>query len=158
MSKAEKSKSEGVKRASFVGRIKLSYVFIGLLLLVLGAGAYFGYQEYNNLKKENQKLSDPQEAARQETERIKRQVAMLIDVPKDEDPTIASVVDTSKLSDQAFFKNAQNGDKVLMYAQAKKAILYRPSTNKIIEVAPINIGTDQNSNKPKSTEGTKPDN
>jgi len=30
-----------------------------------------------------------------------------------------------------------------MYSKAKKAILYRPSSNKIIEVAPINIGNNE---------------
>ena len=31
------------------------------------------------------------------------------------------------------------GDKVLIFAEAKKAILYRPSTKKLIEVANINL-------------------
>jgi hypothetical protein len=31
------------------------------------------------------------------------------------------------------------GDKVLIYSRAQKAILYSPSKNKIIEVAPINL-------------------
>lgn len=126
-------------------KLNLSYVLIFILAAVLLGGGYLGYQKIDSLEQEKQQLSDPQEAARLETQRIKEQVAQLIDVPSDEDPTIASVVDASKLSGQAFFANAQNGDKVIMYAQAKKAILYRPSTDKIIEVAPINIGENQNS-------------
>lgn len=49
-------------------------------------------------------------------------------------------MDPEKLRDQPFFANAQRGDKVLIYANAKKAILYNPPSNKIIEVAPVNIG------------------
>ena len=58
-------------------------------------------------------------------------------------PTVATVSDVSKLKNQAFFANAKNGDKVLIYQNAKKAILYRPSSNKIVEFGPINLGAAQ---------------
>lgn len=119
---------------------RLLYIVIGVLVVVVVAGGIFGYSQYTKLQNENKRLSNPQEAAKSETERIKAEVAALIDIPTDEEPTIASVVDASKLSGQAFFVKAQNGDKVIMFQKAKKAILYRPSTKKIIEVAPINIG------------------
>lgn len=160
MSKPYSSSKEALKvpRKSKVRRRGI-YVIIFALVLILGAGGYFAYGKYDGLKKENAriasdnaKLANPQESAKLETERVKASVAKLIDVPQDEDPTIASVVDASKLSEQAFFKNAKNGDKVVMYAQAKKAILYRPDTNKIIEVAPINIG---NNEKPAAPAGTE---
>lgn len=139
MAKTESNSTvKGKQKKTFL--IKKAYVAIVVCLLFLAGGGYLGYDRYNDLKKDNLRLQDPQEAAKDETERIKSEVASLIDVPSDEAPTIASVVDASKLSKQAFFAKAQNGDRVLMYAQAKKAILYRPSTKKIIEVAPINIG------------------
>ena len=62
-------------------------------------------------------------------------------LPTGETPTIATVTDASKLKDQAFFTNAVTGDKVLIYTNAKKAFLYRPSTNKIINIAPVNLGS-----------------
>lgn len=58
-------------------------------------------------------------------------------LPHDETPTVATVSDLHALEDQLFFQNAEFGDKVLMYMQAQKAILYRPSTDLIIEVGPI---------------------
>lgn len=115
-------------------------VIIVLLVGFLIGGGVIGYQKYDALQKENAKLSNPAEAQKVETDQIKAKVAKLIDLPKDEEPTIATVVDASKLKKQDFFKKAMNGDKVLLFAQAKKAILYRESTNKIIEVAPINLG------------------
>ncbi|MBI5357887.1 hypothetical protein HZB74_03515 [Candidatus Saccharibacteria bacterium] len=78
----------------------------------------------------------------------------MVEVPQGEEPTIATVQDVSKLQNQAFFKNAQNGDKVLIYSQAKKAILYRPSTDKIIEVGPVNIGDSQGSQQNSDNTGT----
>lgn len=128
--------------------LKLSYILILILFLIVLGGGAVGYTQYTKLQDENKRLSDPQEAAKSESERIKSEVASLIEVPADEEPTIASVVDSSKLSGQAFFAKAQNGDRVIMYQKAKKAILYRPTTKKIIEVAPINIGDDA---KPKTT-------
>lgn len=58
-------------------------------------------------------------------------------LPPDETPTIATVSDMHALEGQLFFKNAQVGDKVLMYMVSQKAILYRPSSDLIIEVGPI---------------------
>lgn len=59
-------------------------------------------------------------------------------LPQGETPTIATVTDVEKLASQPFFKDAQNGDKVIIYGNAKQAILYRPSIQKIIAVSSIN--------------------
>lgn len=127
------------------------YVIVAALVVVLAVGGYFGYKQYDSLKKENQKLSNPQEAAKAETERIKSEIAALIEVPTDEEPTVATVVDPAKLGNQEFFKKAQKDDRVVIYAKAKKAILYRPSTKKIVEVAPLNIGQTQGTAAPATT-------
>lgn len=92
-----------------------------LIIAVVGGGLVF----YNK-----QKTSvTANEAASLSTE-----VGKLIELPN-ENPTLATVSDVTKLKSQPFFAHAKNGDKVLIYAKAKKAILYRPSENKIIEVA-----------------------
>jgi hypothetical protein len=62
------------------------------------------------------------------------EVGKLMALPNEE-PTIATVSDADKLTDQEFFKKAQDDDKVLIFPKAQKAILYRPSTKQIIEVA-----------------------
>ena len=41
----------------------------------------------------------------------------------------------------SFFSKAKVGDKVIIYTNARKAILYDPVAGKIVEVAPVNIGT-----------------
>ena len=66
-------------------------------------------------------------------------VGKLIVLPKDETPTVATVTNPEKLVDQPFFANAKKGDKVLIFSASKKAILYNPTDNKIVEVGPINV-------------------
>ena len=79
-------------------------------------------------------------------------VSKLVILPPDEQPTIATVADLDKLKDQPFFAKAEVGDKVLVYTKGKKAILYRLSTNQIIELAPLNIGDSQVSSMQNSTQ------
>lgn len=126
------------KKPSFkAGKLPLVIVLAGTLV-VLGGGA-FGYRQYMALRAENQRLANPETAQESEANKLKEQVGKLIELPN-ENPTVATVVDVEKLKSQPFFTSAQNGDRVLIFAEAKKAVLYRPGTNKIVEVAPINIG------------------
>lgn len=91
-----------------------------------------------------------------ETDALIAEVGKLIALPSDEKPTVATVTDASKVKDQPFFANAKNGDKVLIYTTANKAILYRPSENRIIEVGAVNINqTTQASPEPTGTPKTK---
>ena len=66
-------------------------------------------------------------------------VGKLIVLPTGEEPTIATVTDPKALQDQPFFANAEVGDRVLIYQTSKKAILYRPSTNIILNIAPLTV-------------------
>jgi len=107
-------------------------------ILILGGSTYYFYSKYYEAKKQ---MINPQQLVDQQGAEIVSKVSLLMDLPN-EAPTIATVLDASKLQDQVFFKNAKNDDRVLIYTQAKKAVLYRPSTNKIIEVSPLNLGED----------------
>ena len=77
--------------------------------------------------------------ANTEASQLLAEVGKLMVLPENEQPTIATVTDLEKLKDQPFFAKAQVGDKVLIYTSAKKAILYRPTENKIIELAPLSV-------------------
>lgn len=121
------------KKRNLATRLKV----FGVLLLVVCAGvAAAAY--YHSAKELNRLKNSPAVSADQELSQLIEKVGTLMALPT-EKPTIATVEDTKKLAGQAFFKNAQNGDKVLMYAASKKAILYRPSIDKIMEVAYLNI-------------------
>ncbi len=58
-------------------------------------------------------------------------------LPQGEVPTMALITSLDELQGQAFFAKAQVDDIVLMYMEAKKGILWRPSTRQIVEVGPI---------------------
>jgi uncharacterized protein (UPF0333 family) len=67
-----------------------------------------------------------------------QRLSKLIVLPS-EKPTIATVKDTTKLTGQSFYKDATDGDILFVYSANHKAILYRPSTNMIINVSPVNV-------------------
>lgn len=117
----------------------LGLVLLTLVVLILVAVSAFLAWKYNDARKEVKRLQNPQVAVKRESDELNGKVGQLIDLPK-EQPTIATVSDVSKLKGQAFFAKAENGDKVLIFPNARRAVLYRPSTNKVIEYAPINIG------------------
>ena len=104
-----------------------------LVVVALGAAVYF-YVQLNQLRE------DPQKVAQEEAKTLVTKVGKLIVLPEGEEPTVATVTDPNLLQDQPFFANAKAGDKVLIYTNARKAILYNPEENKIVEVAPVNIG------------------
>jgi hypothetical protein len=118
-----------------------------VLILILGAGgtaAYF-YKKYSTVKNTEANV------AKVESDATVAAVGKLIMLPADEEPTVATVTDPSKLQNQTFFAHAKVGDKVLLYVKAKKAILYDPSANKLVEVAPLNL---DDSNAPQVSGGT----
>ncbi len=117
---------------------KIIFPIIVIILLILAAiPAVYFYRTY--IKPGTPK--DPQQAQAQELQVVLSAVSKLVELPTDETPTVATVSDKEKLKNQAFFIRAENGDKVVIYTNAKKAILYRPSSNKIVEIAPVNISS-----------------
>jgi hypothetical protein len=92
---------------------------------------------------------DSPAVAEEDVQKLVEEVGELIVLPTDEMPTVATVAEPEKLKDQAFFANAKAGDRVLLYTNAKKAILYDPEAHKIVEVAPINLGPDATKTTPE---------
>jgi hypothetical protein len=130
-------------------------IIIGLLIGAVLAliPSYYFYTKYQ----ESQKLlKNPQQAARQEVANTLAKLSKHIVLPKDETPTIATVTDRNKLKDQPFFAQSKNGDKVILYIKAKKAILFREAESKIIEVAPINIERQNPSGTPAPSGAVTP--
>lgn len=108
-------------------------VLIGLLVLTIMVSVYFYIQWKRTLSEiQVENINTPEEIAQ-----ITAVISTFMQLPVGEEPTIATVLDAEQLRSQPFFVHSKNGDKVLIYIEAKKAILFRPENNRVIEVAPI---------------------
>ncbi|MFA6081414.1 MAG: hypothetical protein WC741_03320 [Patescibacteria group bacterium] len=116
---------------------KLYLVIILLIAVLPSLYFYTKYEKAQNIVNSLDKNTD-------ETKLLIDKIGNLMVLPKNEVPIVATVSDKKKLINQPFFQIAENGDKVLIYSKSKKAILYRPGINKIIDVAPINLKDNPN--------------
>lgn len=112
---------------------KIIVIIIASVLFVASiAAASFFYLQYKSIK------DNPNSVNQEKTTQLTQKVGKLYKLP-DETPTIASITDKDKLKSQPFFKNAENGDQLLIYPKTKLAIIYRESSNIIINVGPITL-------------------
>lgn len=116
---------------------------ITIISLAISGFLFYKYQiegtKYDPLHHIKNDIS--QNLPQEEINRIVAEVGKLIKLPTNEQPTLGTVIDVTKLKDQPFFQKSKNGDKMLIYPNAHKIILYDPVAKQIIDVAPINIGS-----------------
>ena len=99
-----------------------------VLLLIVAAGtSTLLFVKYQDALKDN-----PQ----REQQRVLTALAEVIQLPK-EAPGFSTVVDVSKLSNPTLKARAKNGDKLIVFAKAKRLVIYRPSTTKVIDMLTI---------------------
>ncbi len=94
-------------------------------------GGFFAKERWHDYKMHRMATDD--EATMEALSRI-------IVLPE-EIPSIATVTDKEKLDEQPFFQSAENGDKVIIYPQSKRAYLFRPREQKIIDMTVVAIAT-----------------
>lgn len=138
--------SKWLKKRFVLGRYSYSYKStFSALLTFLALVAVFYYATFQSVKNR----TDSNTATQKEIKSITERIGKFMELPQGETPTLATVSDREKLKDQQFFLNTKNGDKVLLYPKAKKAILYRPASGKIIEVANLTSGSHVGSAAPE---------
>jgi hypothetical protein len=105
-----------------------------VLLGLAGFGGYF-FKKYQDTKN-----ASPEKIQQAQVDQTISEVGKLYALPANEKPDVATVKDKEALKKQyPFFDQAENDDVVLIYKEAKLAILYRPSTKKLVKVGPVNI-------------------
>ncbi len=136
--KATQQKIIETKTATFAEprrtRFGKKWILLVAIFIILAGAAFYFFTKYQELKNNPEAANDAEVAA------LVEEIGMVMVLPEGETPTLATVSDPELLQGQAFFRNAKEGDKVLIYTTAGKVILYDPIAKKIVEVAPIAAG------------------
>lgn len=127
-------------------KIKIIGIILVTITIVCIAISFQYSREIKKLKQASTNSSSV--ISPDEVKKTVEEVGKYIVLPENETPTMATVSDPSLLKDQPFFANAEAGDVVLIYSTSRKAILWRPSTKKIIDVSPINLPPQSNGTSP----------
>lgn len=126
-----------VKEDSSTAVKRLLTILLVISIFIVGVGS--GYLVYNKLSEKNSK--EDGSVDKQITE-ILEELGSLILLPKDETPTVMSImdVDSLKKENEEFYKDVIKGDILIIYSD--KAIVFRREEKKIVNVAPVFIETD----------------
>lgn len=113
-----------------------------LMTVMIGVGGLIKLSKENrSLRSEIQGMKDdPSKLSKEETAKVVALVGKLVILPEGEEPVLATVTDKEKLKEQPVFAKADNGDKILIYSLAKKAYIYNPVKNVIVDVVPVDLG------------------
>jgi hypothetical protein len=112
--------------------LRLLVIVTTIVFLVVAAAAGFFAMQFFALK------SSPEVTDDETSRLIINKVEGIYMLPEGQ-PTVAKVQDTEKLNGQAFFEKAENGDYLVIYSEAKLALLYREGANKLVNVGPISV-------------------
>lgn len=145
ISKAEETSAEPmVCSKKKCGGMKGKFMTLVVVIVLVVVG-YYGWQYAKNSGLSlpggvagDKNLTAEQKQAQQEILAVVAKVKRLMVVPENELPQMAEIKDAALAAkDQPFYAGSQNGDKVLVYVAARKAIIYSPSRNIIVNVGPV---------------------
>jgi len=96
-----------------------------------------------------------QQSASEVSQRVLNSVRQLMDVPEEPEPTVATIIDVNKLRETSdFYNNAENGDHLVI--TEKRAILFDPDRNIILDVVPVRIESETENQQPPANEQQPP--
>ena len=106
-----------------------------LLVLVVVAGG-LGYAYYE-AQKEIETLSNPAVRNEEEIEEVIEQLSRHMVLPA-ENPQIATVVDAESLrQEQEFYADVENGDKIIVFLESRRAVAFSPDRDIIVNVGSL---------------------
>ncbi|MBP6993834.1 LytR C-terminal domain-containing protein [Candidatus Woesebacteria bacterium] len=112
-------------------------ILASIAVVYMAASTFAAVRFYDLYKTYEAKVPVSDKEAEKETSMLVTQLKKIMEVPN-ETPVVATVKDKEALkSQQAFFAQAENGDKLIVFQTARKAVLFRPSVGKIVESGPL---------------------
>lgn len=110
-------------------RLKRTLVRLVLTLVLLGAiaASVILFLKYREAVDKN-----PENIERRTVE----QVTKIVEVPT-EKPSVLTVLSANKLTNKELAARAADGDRLLVYAENKRIVIFRPSTGKIVDMLTI---------------------
>ena len=97
---------------------KLTIALSILTVIAIGASVYF-YLLYSGTQSQATKQ-----------QQVVDKIAKAVELPG-EAPTVVTVADKTRLTNKQLADKVDNGDMILVFAQAKRLVIYRPSIAKV---------------------------
>jgi len=107
-----------------------AYWIVGIIIVVIVAIGFILGGIYKNQMAQKQKKRVAEEQA------VVDKISKLLRLPN-ETPIFMTVFNEKDFQNNDLFRAVKTGDKILVYLNSKQAIIYRPSTNQVIEVLPV---------------------
>jgi hypothetical protein len=115
----------------------LKIISVILAVVVVACAVALGMM-WNKLNEVQAKVPVDSEV---EMKALVSEIGRFLTLPNDETPTLVTLKDEELLSvkSEPFFANALPGDKLLIYQNNNKAVIWRPASKKVIEASIINL-------------------
>lgn len=108
--------------------------FVTILLAIFGGATFYFYKKSRVVvtPQQNQATAD------RELSDAVTNISKIAVLPITDNPTLFVVSDPEQLKSDAFFDNSKAGDQMLLYPRIGFAVLYRPSSNQIVNMIKFN--------------------
>lgn len=134
----EEVKTQGAAPVKAVKKItKKKAIIVAVVVIVVVAVALF-FVRRQSVNWNDTKLTVAEQKI------LVSKIGDLMVLPDEPQPVFAVVTDAEKLrAEQPFYAAVQNGDILLVLPSSRKAIIYSPKTDKIVNAGPFIVNQDQ---------------
>ena len=123
------NKKNSVEKKAKKSKKKRILIIVVALIIVVGGGAFY---------MQTQNEAYQQKRAEAKINSMLKKVERLVLLPEDEVPAVFDINEPETLIEQqAFFRGVEAGDKLLVFPETNKAIIYSPKKNQIINIGPV---------------------